>query len=153
NNLKNTKRETRNVIYPMLIHGVINGISIVPVILIEGTELATLYEIFYYTVIIGIGSIYLLYLFWCILKDSKAFKIKNIGFKEVIINRGFAGYLIISSGLLLLHTISSVFFQVISVLIITPITLIFLLIITRKTEFRRRESLESQMSQETSLIS
>ncbi|MFW9904839.1 MAG: lysostaphin resistance A-like protein [Candidatus Thorarchaeota archaeon] len=139
--------KTRNIVYPILIHGVINGISAVPVVLIEGSDLAMLYEIFYLFIIVIIGILYLLYLLWSNLKDSKAINIEYVKSKISFNNEGFYGYLTISLGLLLLHTIVSIFMQVISALIINPIALIIIFILIRRTEYQKKRLSEYQMSQ------
>jgi len=141
--------KTRKLIYAMLIHGVVNGISAVPSILIEGTDLTTLYNIFYLFILVGVGLIYLLYLLWCNLKDLKAINIENIKSKTSINNIGFYGYLIISLGLLTMHTISLVFFQTITILIISPVLLLVLWIIIRNTAYPKERLSEYQIPQET----
>ncbi len=143
--------KTRNIVYPILIHGVVNGISAVPTILIEGSDLAVLYKIFSFILIVMIGILYLLYLLWRNFKDSQTINIESIRSKISINNEGFYGYLIISLGLLLLHTISSIFLQVISALFISPIVLIILLVIIRNTEYQKEKLSEYHMTQEAFL--
>ncbi|MFX1517066.1 MAG: lysostaphin resistance A-like protein [Promethearchaeota archaeon] len=131
--------KTRNVIYPIFVHGVINGISAVPAVLIEGSDLATLYEIFYLLIIVVIGLLYLTYLLLLNLKDLKPINIQGIlSFNT----QSFYGFLLISLGLFLIHTFLTIFLQEIAAVsailllsfLINPLALIILVLIIRHLE-------------------
>ncbi|UCG01119.1 MAG: hypothetical protein JSW11_16065 [Candidatus Heimdallarchaeota archaeon] len=107
-----------------------------------------LYEIFYLYIIVIIGILYLFYLLWSNLKVIQAIDIENVKLKISFNNKGFYGYLSISLGLLLLHTISSILLQVISSLIISPNALIIIVVLISNTEYRKERLSENYMTQE-----
>jgi membrane protease YdiL (CAAX protease family) len=118
--------KTRNVIYPMVIHGVVNGISAIPTILVEDTALTFAYEIFLLIIVVIVGLIYLVYLFLKYRRKYTSIKRQfMLGMKSVR-NKGFYGYLIISLGLLSIHTLISVFLVEFSTLVISPALLILI---------------------------
>jgi len=141
---------TRNVIYPIFIHGVINGISAVPTVLIEGSDLATLYEIFYLLIIVAIGLLYLTYLLLLNLKNIQPINIQSI---MSFNTKGFYGYLLISLGLFLIHTVISIILQevsavLLSAFLINPLALIILVLVIKYLESQNEKLSENPTVQE-----
>ena len=133
---------TRNVIYPIFIHGIINGISAVPTVLVEGSDLARLYEIFYLLIIVVIGLLYLTYLLLLNLKNLKPINIQDI---MSFNTEGFYGYLLVSLGLFLIHTVFSIFLQdisavLLSIFLINPLAFIILVLLIRYLESQNEKS-------------
>jgi membrane protease YdiL (CAAX protease family) len=115
--------KTRNIIFPMLIHGVVNGIPLLPLILPEGTDIAMVYETFY-LIMVAVGLIFFLYLFLKLSMERDIIKQRLFTGNIPINSIGFYGYFIISLGLLAIHTISSVYLLELSSLVVSPLLLI-----------------------------
>jgi membrane protease YdiL (CAAX protease family) len=122
---------TRNIIFPIMIHGFVNGIPLPQIILEEGSDISMAYSIFYLIILVAIGLIYLIFLLLTVPKEKNPI-IKQIIHGKIPINSiEFYGYFIISLGLLTLHTISSVYLLDLSSLVISPILLIVIWLIIR----------------------
>ncbi|MFW9854451.1 MAG: lysostaphin resistance A-like protein [Candidatus Thorarchaeota archaeon] len=123
--------KTRNIIYPMIIHGVINGITAVPTILPDGTLLADAYDFIYLVIFVLIGLMYTSYHLIGYLNNISVISSQIIDMISSINNIGFAGYLVISLGLLTLHTLSIIYFNGLAMVVLNPVLLITILFIIR----------------------
>jgi membrane protease YdiL (CAAX protease family) len=128
--------KTRNILYPMIIHGGINAISTIATVVQYDSELLMRYMEFVLIVVL-VGFVYAIVIGW-----KKRSNLHDIIRKpEINITRSFLGYLVISLGLLTFQTVSHILSLEFSLLIVCPLLLIVLGGIISNTEYLPEEKL------------
>lgn len=129
--------KTRNILYPMIIHGGINAISTIVTVVQYDSELLMRYMEFVLIVVL-IGFVYAIFIVW-----RKKTKFRDVvrRMPHINITRSFLGYLVISLGLLTFQTVSHILSLEFSLLIVCPLLLIVLGGIISNTEYLPEEKL------------
>jgi membrane protease YdiL (CAAX protease family) len=142
--------KTRNILYPMIIHGGVNAISTLAIVVQYNSELSLVYEVFILILVI-VGFLYALFISWRRVKSSRIRDIVRTR-PFLHINRSFVGYLTVSLGLLTFQTVSHILSIEFSLLIVCPLLLIVLGGVISITEYVTELKLsENQMNQNDEL--
>ncbi|MFW9994547.1 MAG: lysostaphin resistance A-like protein [Candidatus Odinarchaeota archaeon] len=130
---------TRNVLYPMIIHGSLNGVSAILTIVQYDEDLLNIWLLFNYSIVL-VGLIVAARMIWkYIRKDETEYSTTLTERSRVNIYPGFTGFCVISMGLVTLHTIFLVITPIFTILAVSPIGLLVLVAVILNMEYETEQ--------------